>query len=53
VFLPPISLERTLQVFVRGRQKKLVEQLFFYIGIIRFDLSLHIMFLFFFISHFF
>jgi hypothetical protein len=27
-----------------GRQKKLVERLFFYIGIIRFDFALHMMF---------
>jgi hypothetical protein len=46
VFLPPISLKRTLQVFVRGRQKKQVKRLFFCIGIIRFDLTVHMMFLF-------
>jgi hypothetical protein len=43
VFLPPISLEKTLQVFVRGRQKKQVERLFLCIGIIRFDLALHML----------
>jgi hypothetical protein len=46
VLLPSISLKRTLQVFVRGRQKKQVERLFFCIGIIRFDLAVHMMFLF-------
>jgi len=52
VFLPSISLERTLQVFVSERQKKQVERLFFCIGIIRFDLVLHMMF-FFSVLHFF
>jgi hypothetical protein len=41
--LPPISLMRTLQVLVWGRQKKQVERLFFCIGIIKFDLALHMM----------
>jgi hypothetical protein len=43
VFLPPISLERTLQVLVREDRKSRPSDYFFCIGIIRFGLALHMM----------
>jgi hypothetical protein len=43
VFLPPISLERTLQVLVGEDRKGRSSNSFFSIGIIRFDLALHMM----------
>jgi hypothetical protein len=44
LLLPPIFCLEIFAGVYWGRQKKQVERLFFCIGIIRFDLALHMMF---------